>query len=227
MPHAKYKRSQRLDPRGPFAFDIRSLGYASARSEARTVPAPANLGGGLVRIPQGSDVELDIQLEEVSDGVLVTARVTAELAGECARCLDEFTSHLEVSFQELFFAEPEEGGDDGYLLVGDVLDLEPALRDALVLDLPLSPLCSADCAGLCVECGVRLAEAEPGHSHPGDGGVWAVLKDLFPESAEGERDNAALGGEGADRSEQAESPAQDQQQAEQGRPAGNDRSREA
>ena len=182
MPHAKLKRPQRLNPRGPFVFDVGSLGSASARSEVRTVPAPAELGAGLVHIPEGSDLELDVRLEEVSGGVLVTARVTAELAGECARCLDEFTSRTDVTFRELFAAGPGEGGDDdGYLLDGDLLDLEPALRDALVLDLPLSPLCDADCPGLCVTCGVRLAEAEPGHSHASEGGVWAVLKDLFPD----------------------------------------------
>lgn len=182
MPHAKLKRPQRLDPRGPFVFDIGSLGSASARSEARTAPAPAELGSGLVRIPEGSELELDVRFEEVSDGVLVTARVTAELAGECARCLDEFTSRTEVSFRELFAAAPGEADDDGYLLDGDLLDLEPALRDALVLDLPLSPLCDAECPGLCVTCGARLADAEPGHSHASDGGVWAVLKGLFPDS---------------------------------------------
>jgi uncharacterized protein len=165
MSHAKLKRSQRLDPRGPFVFNIGSLGSASVRSEVRTVPAPGELGAGLVHIPEGSDLELDVWLEEVSNGVLVTARVTAELAGECARCLDEFTSRTEVSFRELFAAEPGDTDDDGYLLDGDLLDLEPALRDALVLDLPLSPLCDAQCAGLCVTCGVRLADAEHGHSH--------------------------------------------------------------
>src|SRR5215472_3147126 len=186
MPHAKLKRSQRLDPRGPFVFDIRSLGSASARSEERTAPAPPELGAGLVRVPEGSDLELDIRLEEVSDGVLVTARVEAELAGECARCLDGFTSPMQVSFQELFAAEPGASDDDGYLLDGDFLDLEPALRDALVLDLPLSPLCAADCPGLCSTCGIRLADAEPGHGHAADGGVWAVLKDLFPANVSGD-----------------------------------------
>jgi len=144
------------------------------------VPAPADLGSGLVRVPEGEPVELEVQLEEVSDGVLVTAAVTAPLAGECARCLDEFTSSVRVGFQELFSAQAQESDDDGYLLDGDLLDLEPALRDALVLELPLSPLCADDCQGLCSVCGVKLAEAEPDHEHPGDGGVFAVLKDLFP-----------------------------------------------
>lgn len=191
MPHAKLKRSSKLDPRGPLVFDIATLGSASARHEHRVVSAPAEFGAGMVRVPEGAQLELDVQLEEVHEGVLVTAEVSAPLAGECARCLDEFTSSMRVRFQELFVTrEPvvrgaevsgaEAPGDDGYLLEGDLLDLEPALRDAVVLELPLSPLCDADCQGLCSTCGVKLADAEPGHEHPSDGGVWAVLKDLFP-----------------------------------------------
>ena len=179
MPNAKLKRTQRLDPRGPLVFDIRSLGSASARSESRILPAPADLGSGMVRVPAGAELDLQVQLEDVSDGVLVTGAVTAPLIGECARCLDEFTSGTQVTFCELFAVQASESEDDGYLLDGDLLDLEPALRDAVVLELPLSPLCAEDCAGLCSRCGVKLADAEPGHSHPDDGGVWAVLKDLF------------------------------------------------
>jgi uncharacterized protein len=145
-------------------------------------------------VPEGAQLQLDVQLEEVSEGVLVTAEVSAPLVGECARCLDEFTSSMRVRFQELFVpqashvdADPADGtGEDGYVLDGDLLDLEPALRDALVLDLPLSPVCDADCQGLCSTCGVRLADAEPDHGHPSDGGVWAVLKDLFPADEAGQ-----------------------------------------
>ena len=203
MPHAKLNRSSKLDPRGPLIFDIRTLGSASARREQRVVPAPANLGAGLVRVPEGAPLELDVLLEDVSEGVLVTAEVSAPLAGECARCLDEFTSSTQVRFQELFTAaggprapspgaSAEGSGEDGYLFDGDLLDLEPALRDAVVLDLPLSPLCDADCPGLCSTCGIKLAEAEPDHGHPSDGGVWAVLKDLFPAEVAGE--NAGTSG---------------------------------
>jgi uncharacterized protein len=137
------------------------------RSVAKTVPAPANLGVELVSVPEGAELELDIQLERVTEGVLVTGTVRAPLVGECARCLDLFASATEVRFTELFTHEASDEDDaaEGYLMDGDLLDLEPALRDALVLELPLAPLCAEDCPGLCSECGVRLADAGPEHGH--------------------------------------------------------------
>ncbi len=98
--------------------------------------------------------------------MLVTGSAVAPLTGECARCLDPLTTTMEVSFQELYryLPDPGEDEDDGEerFLDGDHLDLEPAFRDAVVLALPLSPLCRDDCPGLCAECGARLAEAGPG-----------------------------------------------------------------
>jgi uncharacterized protein len=121
--------------------------------------------------------------------------VTGPLAGECARCLEPFTSVMKVAFQELFVlddaeAELAEGGDqaDSYQLDGSgLLDLEPALRDAIVLELPLSPLCEDGCQGLCVECGIRLADAEPGHGHEQRGAMWAALAGFAAEQSGGEQ----------------------------------------
>ncbi len=165
MPHANPNHSKRLDPRLPFVFDTRTLGFADMRSVSRTVPAPGNLGVELVNVPEGADLELDVRLERVAEGVLVTGTVRAPLVGECARCLDLFTSATEVRFTELFTHDASDDDADGYLLDGDLLDLEPALRDALVLELPLAPLCAEDCPGLCSECGVRLADAGTEHAH--------------------------------------------------------------
>jgi uncharacterized protein len=180
MPNTGPKHLNRPDQRGPLVFETRTLVTGTARTETRTASAPAQLGAGLVSVPEGSDLELDVRLEGVSDGVLVTATVTAPQAGECARCLDPFTSTMQVRFQELFGyrAGGEDEGDDAYLLDGDLLDLEPAVRDALVLELPLSPLCGDDCQGLCPECGIRLAEAGAGHRHEARNPVWAALRDL-------------------------------------------------
>jgi uncharacterized protein len=132
----------------------------------------------MVRVPAGADLVLVVQLEGVTEGVLVTATVTAPLTGECARCLEPFTSATSVRFQELFTLEEGAADSDGYVLDGGVLDIEPALRDALVLELPLSPLCADDCLGLCSQCGVRLADAPPDHGHEERGPLWEALKDV-------------------------------------------------
>jgi uncharacterized protein len=157
--------------RSAFVFDMRALGRQPGefRDEKLTASAPDGVGSGLVLVPAGADVALDLRFEAVSEGVLVTGSAVAPLAGECARCLDPLTTSIEVSFQELYryLPDPGEDKDDGEerFLVGDLLDLEPAFRDAVVLALPLSPLCKDDCQGLCVECGAKLAEVGPDHGH--------------------------------------------------------------
>src|ERR1700739_3047009 len=170
---------------GHFVFDMRVLGKGPGefRDERRMVSAPDGLGSGLVLVSSGGDVALDLRFEAVSEGVLVTGSAVAPLTGECARCLDPLTSTIEVSFQELYryLPEPGEDEDDGEerFLDGDLLDLEPAFRDAVVLALPLSPLCRDDCPGLCVECGAPLADAGPGHRHEDQPDPrWAGLKQL-------------------------------------------------
>jgi uncharacterized protein len=169
MPHARRKTATTLDPRGALVFDTRALGRqaGAAREETRTIPAPDSLRVELAGVPEGAEVDLDVRLEAVHEGVLVTGTASAPVVGECARCLEPLTSEVEASFQELYRYEPspEEDEDDVLLLDGDLLDLEPVLRDAVVLALPLAPLCSDDCAGLCPDCGVRLADAGPGHQH--------------------------------------------------------------
>jgi uncharacterized protein len=183
MPPGSQAHNNR-DARGPLVFDTRDLGPGSARTLTRLVPAPEHLGVELARVPAGAELALDLQLEGVTEGVLVTATVTGPLAGECARCLEPFTAPLKVRFQELFVRASEvavdeaDGADNYQLGASGLLDLEPALRDAIVLELPLSPRCEDGCQGLCVECGVRLADAEPGHTHEQRGAMWAALKDF-------------------------------------------------
>jgi uncharacterized protein len=156
----------------------------------RTVPAPADLGIEVLRVPEGSPVELDLRLEAVMEGVLVTGTASAELAGECARCLEPISDEFEGRFQELFVYDDRDYSseeDDGVsMLEGDLVDLEPLLRDAVVLALPFQPLCEDDCPGLCVECGARLAE-DPDHTHePAIDPRWAGLAELKqdPEAPE-------------------------------------------
>ena len=171
-------------------LDTRELGRrpGSQRQVVTTVPAPPELGIEVLRVPEGSPVELDLRLEAVMEGVLVTGTAQVVLDGECVRCLEHIEDELVVDLQELYVYDDirhddsdEELDDEASKLEDDLLDLEPLLRDAVVLALPFQPLCQDDCPGLCVECGARLAD-DPGHGH--DAAIdprWAGLQALQPD----------------------------------------------
>jgi len=152
-------------------LDTRELGRRPGvqREVSLSVPAPADLGIDVLRVAEGEPVEIDLRLEAVLEGVLVTGSATANLIGECARCLEPISEEIEVRFQELFLYDDDgqalsEEDDEVSMLEDDLLDLEPLLRDAVVLALPFRPLCREDCPGLCTECGARLAD-DPDHAH--------------------------------------------------------------
>jgi uncharacterized protein len=172
--------SHHVDPRSPFVLDTRELGRrAGSMIELhREAPAPAGWGLELVSVPLGAPVELDVRLESVVDGVLATVELSAPLDAECGRCLEPVTDTLEVSLAELFVYEPDPDDDEVPVLDGDFLDLEAVAHDAVVLALPLNPVCDEDCRGLCVGCGVKLDDLEPGHSHDEIDPRWAALTAL-------------------------------------------------
>jgi len=190
------ERPIHLDPRSPFVLDTHELGRGpgSMRRVQRTVPAPVDLGTDVIGIPAGTDLELDLRLEAVMEGVLVSGSIRGRAVGECVRCLDEVLDDVDVFLTELY-AYPErarvaeEDGDDQEdvrELDGDLIDIEPALRDAVVPALPFRPLCRPDCPGLCSECGAHLAD-DPDHSHEILDPRWAALNRLqgtFDETKE-------------------------------------------
>lgn len=117
-------------------------------------------------------------LESVLEGVLASGTVTADIHGECVRCLTDIDYTAEGSFSELFVYDDQPFEEDDSRLVGDLLDLETVVRDAFVLDLPTNPLCKPDCLGLCPECGFNLND-DPAHEH--DAPIdprWSALRTL-------------------------------------------------
>jgi len=183
----------RLDPRSPFVVNTHDLGRRPGvmRELILSVPAPADLRLELMGVPSGSPVEMDIRLESVVEGILASGAARVRLTGECARCLGQIEDDLDVSLQELFvYPQSDAEEDEAARLDGELLDLEPVLRDAVVLALPFRPMCRADCPGLCVECGARLAD-HPGHSHaestdPRWGALAALQTDERAAPAAGE-----------------------------------------
>jgi uncharacterized protein len=174
----------------PWAVDLRELGRraGSMQEIERSLPAPAGWRVELIGVSEGAQVELRLRLESVMEGVLVTGDVDVPVIGSCARCLEPVEDTLQLDVQELFAyagstTEATSEEDEVRRLEGDFLDLEPMVRDAVVLALPLAPVCTDDCQGLCAECGQRLDDLPPDHTHELLDPRWAGLAGRFAPSA--------------------------------------------
>ncbi len=131
---------------------------AALRHPGNARPVVANveldgLAGVAAEIEAGRPVAIDLLLERVPEGIVVRGNLTATWSAACSRCLEPVGGEISVHVDELFETHPLEG--ETYLLDEDAIDLEPMVRDALLLELPLAPLCNDDCAGLCATCGAN------------------------------------------------------------------------
>ncbi|HYO03920.1 MAG TPA: DUF177 domain-containing protein [Mycobacterium sp.] len=194
----KSKHAARRGPRSPFALNISRLGRrpGSMVTVEETVPAPFRIGIELIAIPKGAPVELDLRLESVSEGVLVSGTVSAPTEGECARCLTPVAGDVEITLTELYAypdstteatTDEDEVGRVTSDSSGDTVDLEQPIIDAVGMELPFSPVCRDDCPGLCPECGAQLADyendADP-HHHDVIDPRWAKLAAMKPVEEE-------------------------------------------
>jgi uncharacterized protein len=157
------------------------------------------VGVALVAVPAGDIIEIDMRLESVTEGVLLSADLYTVAKGECIRCLDPVEITVERKIQELYRYEPtsDKGGKrkkhsarndasdeidldavDELWLEGNEMNLEAPIRDAIVLDLPVNPLCSQDCLGLCPDCGEKWANLPDEHIHEAVDARWAGLAGL-------------------------------------------------
>lgn len=189
-----------MDTRSPFVVGIHDVMRrpGTMRTLELEAPAPADLAIEVIGVPEGAPIQVELRLDSVVEGILVTGRVQAPLAGECVRCLNQLSDAADVTFTELF-AYPgaleidpdDEDADEVYEVSGENLDVEQAVRDAVVLALPFQPYCRPDCLGLCPECGVDLNEAPADHGHDVIDARWAALVsalDPSEDSADAESD---------------------------------------
>lgn len=157
------------------------------------IPAHARIGVPLIAVPEGDIVELDIRLESVTEGVLASADIYAIAHGECIRCLDPVEVVIDRKIQELYRYEPtnEKGrkkrrdvedvdleGSEELQMEGDLMDLEIPIIDAIILTLPVNPLCSDECLGLCPDCGEKWENLPEGHAHEVIDARWSGLDGL-------------------------------------------------
>jgi uncharacterized protein len=161
------------------AIDVRDLletpGAAKTVHVGEAVPG---LHTELAQVPEDAPIEGDLTLESVMEGIYVHGTVAGRFVMRCARCLKEFDRGFDVAMDELVVRRA--GPEDDYGLTAELtLDPEPIVRDAVVLEMPFSPLCRPDCLGLCPVCGGdrNLAEC-PGHDEPDP--RWTALEGLFP-----------------------------------------------
>ncbi|MCF2707110.1 DUF177 domain-containing protein [Arcanobacterium haemolyticum] len=193
-----------MDLRSPFVVSLTSL----PRQEGshidfdHTIEAPADLGVEMIGVPEGSPLNIRLSLQSVSEGVWVSGTVRAPLEGQCARCLRPLGEDHEEEVGELVFyperkaAILDEGEDDEAeelpVIEDDHIDLEPIIRDAIVLSLPFRPLCREDCPGLCSEYGMPWDELPEDHHHEKTNPQFDALAALQAEleAADGEADHS-------------------------------------
>jgi len=177
-----------MNKQKPLLLDLHALGRHPGEQLVRhmELPAPPDLAVGMIGVPEGSPVVMDLTCQSAGDGILVEGTARVGLRGQCARCLADFDRDQTFDLQELYFypgrgPEPDEiedGDDDVNYVEDESVDLDPLLREAIVLSLPFSPLCRPDCAGLCPVCGADLNE-NPAHAHEAETDArWAKLSDL-------------------------------------------------
>jgi uncharacterized protein len=157
------------------------LGRPGEYRDVRLAEPLAGVRATLARLTD-DPVAGDLRAESVIEGVLVTGDVSGATVVQCARCLKEFGSRVDVDLCELFVAPGHDLGDseadDTYRVTGTEIRLEPMLRDAMTLALPLHPLCRADCKGLCAQCGADLNLGDCSCSEDETDPRWAPLEKL-------------------------------------------------
>jgi len=183
--------ARRPDMRSPLVLDVSRLGRRPGAMQTirQTVPSPVRIGLDLLAIEAGAPLDLDLRLESVSEGVLISGTVHGPTRGECSRCLGPVTGDVEIALTELFaypdsLTESTTEEDEVGHVIDHTVNLEQPIIDAVGLALPFVPLCQEDCPGLCPQCGVALASAGPDHGHEQIDPRWAKLTGLLPPDGE-------------------------------------------
>ena len=165
--------------RGTTDLRIRLTDLRRHPGERATVAGPVDLDGVSVtsaEVAPGTQGELHAVLESLSDGVTVSGTVEFSWTGDCRRCLEGTSGTAVADIHEVFKDRPDDPNGDLRPVDGDVVDLEPAVREAVILSLPLAPLCRDDCPGPAPDQ-FPVTTADPDAEPPADP-RWAALAEL-------------------------------------------------
>jgi uncharacterized protein len=159
----------------PFRIPVADLLRRPGATRDVSVTAPiAGLDNGGASIV--GDVAVEGRLERIPEGMVMRGEIAATWEARCSRCLQEVGGALSLHVDELFEKDSIDG--ETYKLDDDSVDLEPLVRDALLLELPSAPVCRDDCAGLCAQCGANRNETDCDCHTEQDDPRWAALKSL-------------------------------------------------
>ena len=194
--------------RSPFLFNTHDLPRRAGemREYNLHITNHGGLGFDVLAINKDEPIDIDLKIESVSEGVLASAHIDSVAIGECGRCLDKLEFDISEDFQELYEYEKDrrhkeknkvKNSEDEEVdelevrqMDGDEIDLDGPIRDAIILNLPLNPLCKPDCKGLCPECGEKIENLPLDHAHEKIDARWAALGDLAERlSNENKREN--------------------------------------
>ncbi|MGQ0679070.1 MAG: YceD family protein [Actinomycetota bacterium] len=138
---------------------------------------------GMGRVDESDPVEVDLDLTGTGEGIAVSGRASGRFVLNCSRCLIEYREGFALQLDEKFYLDPESAeSKDGYQVEDNLtVDLEPMLRDAIVLSLPITPVHSVQCRGLCPVCGADLNNSDCRHDQEPVDFRWAPLKGLIAD----------------------------------------------
>lgn len=159
----------------PFVVNVADIVHKpAARRRERLSGKLPGLRVGVAEVVADDDIDVAATLEWVTDGLLARGTITAAWRAECQRCLGPAGGHIGFEFRELFERQPREG--ESYRLGHDSIDMEPLVREHVLLELPLVPLCAVDCRGLCPTCGADLNQGPCGCDATMVDPRWAALE---------------------------------------------------
>ena len=171
---------------GPFVLPARDIVRkpGEMREHEFSVTLKEQWGEGIVSVPAGETIDIDVRLESVHEGILVSGTVDTDYVGVCGRCLTDIAAPVEVEFQELFAYPGEEETD--FEVQDDHVDLETLVRDATVLALPFQPVCQPDCLGLDPSTGEKLTESTGAESTAPIDSRWSALRQITDQDGAAE-----------------------------------------
>jgi uncharacterized protein len=126
-------------------------------------------------------LRFDLSFEVVEDGVLVRGPISGEVTVRCRRCLEEMAVAFDFQAAEVY-RPPRDVWEEGYQVTDDTIDLAPLVRDNVLLNLPMYPLCREDCAGLCPVCGANRNDGDCGCVLEQADARWEALRGLLPDA---------------------------------------------